>query len=119
MSPTAAELRALEPAALRAPHALFDAWRDVWLRPEFRAWNIEACLSRVRAPTLVIQGDDDEYGTTAQVDAIRAQLGAPCRTLLLPECGHSPHREQPAKTLAAMTEFVQSIVSTSGGGGSA
>ena len=98
---------------------LFDAWKDVWLRPEFRAWNIEACLPRVRAPALVIQGEDDEYGTTAQVDAIRAQLGAPCRTLLLPECGHTPHREQPAKTLAAMTEFLQSIRSTSGGGGSA
>jgi pimeloyl-ACP methyl ester carboxylesterase len=88
---------------------LFDAWRDVWLRPEFRQWNIEACLARVRAPTLVIQGEDDEYGTTAQVDAIARQLGARCQTLLLPECGHSPHREQPAKTLAAMTEFLQSI----------
>jgi pimeloyl-ACP methyl ester carboxylesterase len=109
------------PMARHHDHAaeLFDAWRDVWLRPEFRAWNIEECLPRVRAPTLVIQGEDDEYGTTAQVDAIARQLGAPCRTLLLPECGHSPHRGQPAKTLAAMTEFVQSIVSTSGGGGSA
>jgi len=98
--------------------ALFDAWRDVWLRPEFRRWNIETCLSRVHAPTLVIQGDDDEYGTVAQVDAIRHQLGAPCQTLLLPECGHAPHRDQPARTLAAMTAFIQSITRTSAGGGS-
>jgi pimeloyl-ACP methyl ester carboxylesterase len=101
------------------PDALFGAWRDVWLRPEFRRWNIEACLPRVRAPTLVIQGDDDEYGTLAQVDAIRRQIGAPCQTLLLPACGHAPHRDQPARTLAAMTEFIQSITSTSAGGGSA
>jgi pimeloyl-ACP methyl ester carboxylesterase len=86
--------------------ALFDAWRDVWLRPEFRRWNIEACLPRVRAPTLVIQGDDDEYGTVTQVDAIRRQLGAPCETLMLPQCGHAPHRDQPARTLAAMTDFL-------------
>ena len=85
---------------------LFDAWRDVWLRPEFRQWNIEACLPRVRAPTLVIQGEDDQYGSVAQVDAIRDKLGGPCQTLLLPECGHDPHRDQPAKTLAAMTEFI-------------
>ena len=38
---------------------------------------------------------------------------------LLPECGHAPHRDQPARTLAAMTAFVQSITSTSSGGGSA
>lgn len=87
----------------------FAAWRDVWLRPEFRRWNIEACLPRVRAPALVIQGEDDEYGTTAQVDAIRRQLGAPCQTLLLPECGHAPHRDQPARVLAAMSDFIQSV----------
>ena len=98
---------------------LFDAWRDVWLRPAFREWNIEPSLPRVRAPTLVIQGDDDEYGTVAQVDAIRGQLGAACQTLLLPDCGHAPHRDQPARTLAAMTAFVQSITRTSSGGGSA
>ena len=99
--------------------ALFAAWRDVWLRPEFRRWNIEACLPRVRAPALVIQGEDDEYGTVAQVDAIREKLGAPCQTLLLPECGHAPHRDQPERTLAAMRAFVQSMTSTSDGGGSA
>lgn len=99
--------------------ALFAGWRDVWLRPAFRRWNIEACLPRVRAPTLVIQGEDDEYGTPAQVDAIVRQLGAPCRTLLLPDCGHAPHRDQPERTLAAMIAFVQSMTTTSGGGGSA
>jgi pimeloyl-ACP methyl ester carboxylesterase len=88
---------------------LFDAWRDVWLRPAFRRWNIESCLGRVRAPTLVIQGEDDEYGTTAQVDAICRQLGAPCQSLLLPQCGHAPHRNQPARTLAAMTEFIARV----------
>ena len=88
---------------------LFDAWRDVWLRPEFRRWNIEEALPRVRAPTLVIQGDDDEYGSAAQVDAIRQKLGGPCETLMLPECGHAPHRDQPARTLAAMTEFIAKL----------
>ena len=99
--------------------ALFAAWRQVWLRPEFRRWNIEECLPRVRVPTLVIQGEDDEYGTPAQVDAIRRGLGGACETLMLSECGHAPHRDQPARTLARMTAFIQSITSTSGGGGSA
>jgi pimeloyl-ACP methyl ester carboxylesterase len=87
--------------------ALFAAWRGVWLSPEFRAWNIEALLPRVRVPTLVIQGADDEYGTVAQVEAVRRQLGGPCETLMLPDCGHAPHRDQPARTLAAMSDFIR------------
>jgi pimeloyl-ACP methyl ester carboxylesterase len=86
--------------------ALFAAWRGVWLHPDFRRWNIEPCLGRVRLPTLVIQGQDDEYGTVAQVDAIRRGLAGPCETLLLPACGHAPHRDQPARTLAAMAGFI-------------
>jgi len=90
--------------------ALFDAWRDVWLRPAFRAWNIEECLPRVHAPTLVIQGEDDEYGTVTQVETIQKKIGGRCEKLLLPECGHAPHRDQPAKTLAAMSAFIKTIV---------
>ncbi|HEX3501647.1 MAG TPA: alpha/beta hydrolase [Stellaceae bacterium] len=84
----------------------FRGWNDIWLNPEFRAWNIEACLSAITCPTLVLQGGDDEYGTRAQLDAIAAQIGGPVETLLLPDCKHSPHRDQPEAVLWAMTRFV-------------
>ena len=48
----------------------FRLWNDIWLAPEFRDWNIEDVLAGVTAPTLVIQGEHDQYGTLAQVDAI-------------------------------------------------
>jgi len=38
---------------------------DIWLAPPFRAWNIEDVLPAVTARVLLIQGADDEYGTTA------------------------------------------------------
>ena len=87
----------------------FRGWNDIWLDPAFRAWNIEDCLPRIACPTLVIQGADDEYGTTAQLDAIAAQIGGPVETLLLPDCRHSPHRDQADATLAAMTRFVATL----------
>jgi pimeloyl-ACP methyl ester carboxylesterase len=86
----------------------FWGWNDVWLDPRFRSWNIEAYLNSITCPVLVIQGEDDEYGTLAQVEAIQARLPN-TETLLLPKCGHSPHREQTAMTLAAITRFVQSF----------
>jgi len=46
-------------------------------------------------------------------------IHAGAETLILHDCGHSPHRDQPAHTLAAMAAFVQSITSTSPAGGSA
>ncbi len=83
----------------------FRGWNDIWLLPPFRDWNIEDCLSGVTAPTLVLQGDGDEYGTAAQLEAIAAQVSGPCETQLIPDCRHSPHRDQPEAVLDAMSAF--------------
>lgn len=88
----------------------FRAWNDIWLDPEFPRWNIESYLDTIRCPILCIQGEQDEYGTRAQVDTIVARVPG-ARLLMLPNCGHSPHRDQPEATLAAMAEFVEEIAS--------
>jgi pimeloyl-ACP methyl ester carboxylesterase len=84
----------------------FRGWNDVWLDPEFEAWNLEEFLPRISMPILVLQGEEDEYGTWAQVEAIQRQSGGPVEALAIPECGHSPHREQPERSLAAMAGFI-------------
>lgn len=91
------------------PRRTFYGWNDVWLHPEFRRWNIEAFLPRIACPVLVIQGHDDAYGTMAQVDAIAAQVKGPCEVVRLAECGHSPHRDQPERTLEAIAAFVRRL----------
>jgi len=86
--------------------ATFEGWSEVWLDPAFRAWNIEEVLPSVRVPVLVVQGEDDPYGTVRQVAAIAAACPGPVETRLLPRRGHAPHREAPAEALAAMSRFV-------------
>jgi pimeloyl-ACP methyl ester carboxylesterase len=88
----------------------FYGWNDVWLSEEFRRWNIENSLPGIRCPVMAIQGEDDAYGTMAQLDAIARQVGGPCELVKLPQCGHTPHKEQPDKTLAAVMRFIQSIL---------
>jgi pimeloyl-ACP methyl ester carboxylesterase len=88
----------------------FRGWNDVWLDPAFRAWNIEESLPRITAPILVVQGEEDEYGTWAQVEAIRAGAAGPVEVLAVPACGHAPHREHPELVLAAMAGFVRALV---------
>ena len=89
--------------------AAFNGWNGAWLNPEFRQWNLEEFLPAIAQPVLIVQGRDDEYGTVKQVEAIEA--GAKdVRSVLLDQCGHSPHRDQPEKTLQAMAEFVKAVV---------
>ena len=83
----------------------FRLWNDIWLAPEFRSWNIEDVLPRVTAPTLVIQGEHDQYGTLAQVDAIERGVRGPVTRVVL-DCRHAPHLEAPEKTLAAAVAFL-------------
>ena len=90
--------------------AMFRAWNEVWLRPEFRAWNIEASLPGVDRPLLLIQGEDDEHGTLAQLDAVERQVRGPVERLVLPRVGHSPHRDNPQAVLAASTRFIRGVM---------
>lgn len=84
----------------------FRGWNDVWLRPEFRAWNIEDVLPQIEVPMLILQGEEDEYGTWRQVEAIERQSGGPVEGVAIPDCGHAPHREQPERTLREMADFI-------------
>ena len=87
--------------------SMFRTWTDVWLRPEFREWNIEEYLPGIESPVLVVQGEDDDYGTARQVDAVVTQVKGPARSVLLARCGHSPHSEQPDEVLEAAGRFIR------------
>ena len=91
----------------------FYGWNDIWLDPAFRSWNIEAFAAGVRCPMLLVQGEDDEYGTSAQLDAIRLRaVEAAVDELLLARCGHAPHRDRPGAVMAAIAAFVETILKT-------
>jgi pimeloyl-ACP methyl ester carboxylesterase len=96
----------------RDPARTFWGWNNIWLHPEFRSWNIEEYLPRITCPVLVIQGLDDQYGTMAQVEAIRKQSSGSVAVLKLQNCRHSPQRDQPNATLEAITKFVEKVVQT-------
>jgi pimeloyl-ACP methyl ester carboxylesterase len=59
--------------------SMFRTWTDVWLRPEFLYWNLEDYLPAIEEPVLVVQGEDDEYGTLRQVEAVVTQVRGPAR----------------------------------------
>jgi len=83
----------------------FWGWNDIWLAPAFRGWSIEEEIRAIRCPLLAIQGLDDEYGTLEQIRGIARRVPQ-AQLLELPQCGHSPHKDQPARVIAAVTAFL-------------
>ncbi len=91
--------------------AMFHNWADIWLLPENRNWSMEAVLPHITCPLQIIQGENDEYGTLAQVEAIAAGSSGRTETLIIPECAHSPHLQAPEATLSGMAAFIRSLCS--------
>ncbi len=88
------------------PGLAFWRWNNIWLHPDFRDWRIDARLPAITCPLLAVQGEDDAYGTLEQIRGI-ARQAPQCEILALPDCGHSPHRDQAPRLIEAVQTFLQ------------
>lgn len=110
---------AYEHGPLRARLAPFHAdvdgafwqWNDIWLSPAFRSYDIRQEISAIRAPLMAIQGEDDPYGTMAQIDEIAVAVPH-TRLVKLAQCGHSPHKDQPEAVAQAIEDWILSPART-------
>lgn len=87
--------------------AMFWAWANTWTTEEFRAWNIEHFLPAIQCPSMIIQGEQDEYGSLKQVASITEKVSGITETFIIPNTGHSPHKENPEVVLEKITSFIQ------------
>ena len=91
-------------------HADVDAtvrgWSDVWLGVDFRAWDISEYLAYIRIPILIVQGEDDQYGTVRQIEIAQEECYCPVEVALLPDARHSPQREAPEATMREVSDFI-------------
>lgn len=85
---------------------LFRAWTETWTRSDYRDWNIEHLLPKITCPLLFIQGEADEYGTLAQVEKTVSQVSGKAEKYIVPNVGHTPHKEASELVLDKVTEFI-------------
>src|SRR5262245_19086974 len=50
------------------PDNAFHSWCGSWLDPEFRTWDLSDELAHIRVPILIVQGEDDPYGSLRQIE---------------------------------------------------
>jgi pimeloyl-ACP methyl ester carboxylesterase len=92
------------------PGNAFYNWCGPWLEPAFRKWDISDALAHIRVPVLIVQGENDQYGTIRQVEVARQECYCPVEVALLPGIRHAPYREAPAETLAAVAGFANRLL---------
>jgi pimeloyl-ACP methyl ester carboxylesterase len=92
------------------PDNAFHNWSGPWLDPEFRKWDLTDALAHIRVPMLIVQGEDDQYGTVRQIEVAREQCYCPVEVALLPDTRHAPHREAPQATLRAIADFTNRLL---------
>lgn len=88
--------------------ALFYAWANTWLSPEFKSWDIRNEIRDFTQPVLAIQGLNDQYGTEEQVNSI--VKGHANRTgKMIPACGHHPHLEKSAEMVNLISGWISTL----------
>ena len=85
---------------------IFWAWIDIWLSEGFRTWNILPLLPNIIAPTLIIQGEKDEYGTLKQVEEVVNRVSGFSQSLMIPDTGHAPHKEFSDLIIKKIRDFI-------------
>jgi pimeloyl-ACP methyl ester carboxylesterase len=92
------------------PDNAFYNWCGPWLDPEFRKWDLTDALAHIRVPMLIVQGENDQYGTVRQIEVAQEECYCPVEVVLLPDTRHAPYREAPAATLRAIADFVNRLL---------
>jgi pimeloyl-ACP methyl ester carboxylesterase len=88
---------------------VLDAWTETWLSPIFQDWNLARVIDGVCCPTLVIHGELDEYGSTAQPQQIFEGVSGQAELHILEGLHHMPHKEQPELVSRSMTNLSRSV----------
>jgi len=79
-----------------------------------RKWDITEFLAYIRVPILIVQGEDDQYGTVRQIEVAEQECYCPVEVALLPGARHAPQRETPDATLQAISDFVKRVLLANG-----
>jgi pimeloyl-ACP methyl ester carboxylesterase len=95
----------------------FRGWNGAWLDPGFpAAFDLTEELAYVRVPVQIVQGADDRYGTVRQIEVAQEECYGPVDVTLIDGAGHTPQREAPEVTLAALAAFANRMLRDHGEG---
>jgi pimeloyl-ACP methyl ester carboxylesterase len=88
----------------------FRSWNEPWMHPDFEKWDITEVLGYIRVPILIVQGENDQYGTLKQIEVAQQECFCPVEPVVIPGVRHIPYREVPEITLNAVADFINRLL---------
>ena len=89
---------------------LFMAWSNTWTAGYFKEWDISEDIKGIRAPTFILQGQLDQYGTEKQLEILKTVLQNTCTIEMLPGLGHHPHLEAMESVVVRISSFIRMAI---------
>jgi pimeloyl-ACP methyl ester carboxylesterase len=88
----------------------FRGWANMWLDPRFKSFDLSDELRHIRVPVLFVKGENDPYGSVAQIHMAENECYCPVESIVIANAKHAPHHEQPEQTLESIASFVNHIL---------
>lgn len=89
---------------------LFERLVEVWTaKAPGERWGLDPQVARVRCPVLAIQGEDDEFFSAAQLEALAALLPGRLESLRIPGAAHYPLHQARNDVLAASIRLIRAV----------
>ena len=88
--------------------AMFESWTGLWLSEKVIGWSMLEELKKIVTPALIIQGDNDNYGSFRQVETICSLVRGKVHGLYMKNCSHFPHYEYKETILREVSAFIHS-----------
>lgn len=87
---------------------IFYAWYNIWTSETFKNWNICSDINSINSPLFAIQGKDDQYGTSLQLELIQREVKQVEIWEVL-NCKHTPHLEHKDEVVNRIVKFIKSL----------
>jgi pimeloyl-ACP methyl ester carboxylesterase len=97
-------LEAVVQESLQVPARVWKAALTALLEADF-----SADLGKIKAPTLIVWGDQDAYFPRREQEALAAAI-AGAHLIVYPGAGHAPHWEEPARFAADLATFTEHLI---------
>ncbi len=97
-------------------YELIDKWTAHWLGGNIVDWDAEQRMKDIEIPLLLIQGDNDEFGTFAQIERVAESAKSKIIEIhKITDCGHIPHLEKQNEIIAISKNFINNINNNTNG----
>lgn len=89
---------------------LISAWVETWEQMKTENWDISSIIKNSQASTLLLQGENDEYGSEQQLILISENLPGRATIKIYPKLKHFPHLEEKMLILNDIRNFIQAKI---------